>query len=286
MRTIPNKENMQHPTDVSADQPEIKLRRRILSLEGLCIGLMAGLLAVGFCLSLEWAERLRNTFLHFSVSHGYLYWLGPAILFGLLIALAVFLTSKFAPDAGGSGIPHLKGYIDGYFAFRAKRILLVKFIAGVIGIGGGLALGREGPTVQMGSAISKIMGDYIAPNRVERKILISAGAGAGLAAAFNAPLAAIFFVIEELQRSFNQIVLVTAFAACVTADVVCRVLTGELPVFHVSIAHYPTIRMAPFFLLLGVFLGFGGLLFNTDFRTTNKRHLNITFCHLIAENES
>ncbi len=107
------------------------------------------------------------------------------------------------------------------------------------------------------------MGDYIAPNRFERKILVAVGAGAGLAAAFNAPLAGIFFVVEELQHSINQLVLVTAFAACVTADIVCRALTGELPVFHVSVSHYPTILMVPFFIMLGVFLGFGGLLFNS-----------------------
>lgn len=176
--------------------------------------------------------------------------------------MVVFITSKFAPDASGSGIPHLKGYLEGYFPLRAWRILFVKFIGGVIGIGSGLALGREGPTVQMGAAVAKIFGDFFAPNRVERKILISAGAGAGLAAAFNAPLAGVFFVMEELQNSFNRLVLVTAFVACVTADIVCRLIMGHLPVFHITISSYPQLGMFPLFILLGLFLGFLGLFFN------------------------
>ena len=248
--------------DSSSDQSQIVLRRRILSLKGLCIGLMAGLTAVGFRLSLEYAERLRNTFLAFSRSHEFYYWPLPALLFGLSIAIVVFVTLKFAPDAGGSGIPHLKGYLEGILAFRPWRILVVKFIGGVIGIGSGLALGREGPTVQMGAAVAKIFGDHFAPNRVERKILISAGAGAGLAAAFNAPLAGVFFVMEELHSSMNRFVLVTAFVACVTADIVCRLLMGHLPVFHIAISNYPEVSMFPFFILLGVLLGFLGLLFN------------------------
>ena len=249
---------MQSHPDSSSDQSQIVLRRRILSLKGLCIGLMAGLTAVGFRISLEYAERLRNTFLAFSRSHEFYYWSLPAFFFGLSIAIVVFVTLKFAPDAGGSGIPHLKGYLEGLLAFRPWRILVVKFIGGVIGIGSGLALGREGPTVQMGAAVAKIFGDHFAPNRVERKILISAGAGAGLAAAFNAPLAGVFFVMEELHSSMNRLVLVTAFVACVTADIVCRLLMGHLPVFHIAISNYPEVSMFPFFYIDGGFTGFSG----------------------------
>jgi chloride channel protein, CIC family len=253
---------MQRHPDSSSDQSRIVLKRRILSLKGLFIGLMAGLTAVGFRLSLEYAERLRSTFLAFSRSHEFYFWPMPALLFGLSIAIVVFVTLKFAPDAGGSGIPHLKGYLEGLLAFRGWSILAVKFIGGVIGIGSGLALGREGPTVQMGAAVAKIFGDHFAPNQVERRILISAGAGAGLAAAFNAPLAGVFFVMEELQNSMNRLVLVTAFAACVTADIVFRLIMGHLPVFHITISSYPELGMFPFFILLGIFLGFLGLLFN------------------------
>jgi chloride channel protein, CIC family len=263
--------------DASSDQTRIILKRRILSLKGFFIGLVAGLVAVGFRLSLEFAEKLRNLFIAFSMSHSLVYMVFPAILFGLCIVAVVFVTSRFAPEAGGSGIPHLKGYLGGFNAIRAWRILLVKFVGGVVGIGSGLALGREGPTVQMGAAIAKISGDYMAPNRVARKILISAGAGAGLAAAFNAPLAGVFFVLEELHSSFNQAVLVTAFVACVTADIVCRLIIGHLPVFHIKIISYPELSMFPFFLLLGLFLGFLGLFFNKSLLGSSDYVQKLTF---------
>ncbi len=247
-------------TDASSDQTRIILKRRILSLKGFLVGLGAGGIAVVFRLSLEFVENYRDQWL--SQSHRFPDMVLPALLFGLLVTVVVFVTLKYVPEAGGSGIPHLKGYLGGFHAFRSWRVLIVKFLGGVIGIGSGLALGREGPTVQMGAAVAKIFGDYLAPNRVERKILISAGAGAGLAAAFNAPLAGVFFILEELQNSLNQIVLVTAFVACVTADIVCRLITGHLPVFHIKLTSYPDIGMFPFFLLLGLFLGYLGLLFN------------------------
>jgi H+/Cl- antiporter ClcA len=94
---------MQSHPDSPLDQSRIILKRRILSLKGMCIGLISGFTAVGFRLSLEYAENLRNTFLAFSRSHEFYYWPLPAILFGLSIAMVVFITLKFAPDAGGSG---------------------------------------------------------------------------------------------------------------------------------------------------------------------------------------
>jgi H+/Cl- antiporter ClcA len=82
---------MQRHPDSSSDQSRITLRRRILSLKGLLIGLIAGLTAVGFRLSLEYAEKLRNTFIAFSRSHEFYYWPLPAILFGLSIAMVVLI---------------------------------------------------------------------------------------------------------------------------------------------------------------------------------------------------
>ncbi len=77
------------------------------------------------------------------------------MIFGVLIVVVVFVTSKFAPEAGGSGIPHVKGYLEGFYAFRAERILLVKFVMGVLGIGSGLALGREGPPYKWAPRLRK-----------------------------------------------------------------------------------------------------------------------------------
>ena len=78
------------------------------------------------------------------------------------------------------------------------RVLAIKFLGGVTGIGVGLALGREGPTIQMGAAVGQMVGGWFSSTPRERRTLIAAGAGAGLAAAFNAPLAGLVFVLEEV----------------------------------------------------------------------------------------
>ncbi len=239
----------------------LKLRRRVLSLKGLCVGIFSGLIAVAFRLSLEAAEKFRETLISFSQTHTY-YLIIPALVFSVCIGLSLFMLFKIAPEASGSGIPHLKGCLKGFYPFRAWQVIGVKFIGGVLGIGSGLALGREGPTIQMGGAVGKILGDYLSSQEIERKMLISAGAGAGLSAAFNAPLAGVFFVLEELGNNFNAFGLVTALVACVVADVICRLITGQVPVFHIAVSYYPEIGMFPIFLILGVVLGFLGLLFN------------------------
>ncbi len=255
---------MQDNSSVNNQPPQhsaLKLRRRVLSLKGICIGIFSGLIAVGFRLGLESAEKFRETLISFSQTHIY-FMILPMLIFSVCIGFTLFMLFKIAPEASGSGIPHLKGYLNGFYAFRAWRVLFVKFIGGILGIGSGLALGREGPTVQMGGAVGKILGSYLSSHEAERRILIAAGAGAGLSAAFNAPLAGVFFVLEELRNNFNAQGLVTAFAACVVSDIICRLIIGQLPVFHITISHYPEIGMLPVFLMLGVFSGFLGLFFN------------------------
>jgi CIC family chloride channel protein len=195
--------------------------------------------------------------------------LGERIALGVGIgilggALGLWLVRRFAPDASGSGIPQLKGFVLGERGIEWRRLLPVKFIAGLAGIGGGLALGREGPTIQMGGATGLMVSEWfrVKVGEGERKALIASGAGAGLAAAFNAPLAGVMFVLEELAGSFTPVVFVSAFLASVTADVIARVLTGEMPVFPLRDMPAPDIRALPAALLLGLACGLVGVLFN------------------------
>ncbi|MBF0272582.1 MAG: H(+)/Cl(-) exchange transporter ClcA [Magnetococcales bacterium] len=252
------------PTNVliPRKQEKVLIKRRKLLLKCFWIGIVSGLMAISFRLSLEAAEKWRNSFLLSISSMDPPFLVIPSILCGLTTILVIYVTLKIEPDSSGSGIPHLKGYLEGFNRFRAWRILLVKFIGGIVGIGSCLALGREGPTVQMGAAIGKISGDYVSSNQTEHKILVSAGAGAGLSAAFNAPLAGVFFVLEELYKDFNQATLVAAFVSCITADIVCHVMIGTTPVLKVDLHTAPEINLLPLLLVFGIFIGFLGLLFN------------------------
>ncbi|MEO6569512.1 MAG: H(+)/Cl(-) exchange transporter ClcA [Opitutaceae bacterium] len=251
---------MQHDSGFGLGTSEVK-RRHILP-KALVVGLVAGVLASAFRVALLAAERERIALLlKLPTSERIAVALAIGIAGG---ALGVWLVRRFAPDAGGSGIPQLKGFVLGERGIEWRRLLPVKFFAGLVGIGGGLALGREGPTIQMGGATGLMVSEWfrIKAGEGERKALIAAGAGAGLAAAFNAPLAGVMFVLEELAGSFTPVVFVAAFLASVTADVVGRLLTGEMPVFQLHDMPAPNVRVLPAALLLGVLCGLGGVIFN------------------------
>jgi chloride channel protein, CIC family len=239
-----------------------EVKRRHILPKALVVGLVAGLIASGFRVALQrcevgriaWLERLPPV-------AGLLASLGVGALGG---GIGVWLVRRFAPEAAGSGIPHLKSVVMGEAQLHWKRVLPVKFLGGLTAIGGGLALGREGPTIQMGGATGLMVASWfrVKPGEGERKALISAGAAAGLAAAFNAPLAGLVFVLEELHGNFTPVVFVASFLASVTADVVCRVLTGETPVFALQGMAVPSMSALPVALLVGVAAGFGGVAFN------------------------
>ncbi len=189
------------------------------------------------------------------------YALPPLALAGAA-GLSLFLVQRFAPEAAGSGIPHLKAVLHRLRGLRSKRVVPVKFASGLLSIGAGLALGREGPTVQMGGASGHLLGGWLGVTARERQVLIAAGAGAGLAAAFNAPLAGVIFVLEELQGDFAPGVLTSSFVASLTADLVSRLALGQLPVFHLASAPLPPLGSLPAFLLLGALAGLLGVVFN------------------------
>ncbi len=110
----------------------------------------------------------------------------------------------------------------------------IKFVGGVLAIGAGLALGREGPTVQMGASIAVQIGRALRLPRCDFRALLAAGAGAGLATAFNAPLAGAAFVLEELVQTFDRRIAVAALAASAAAIAVARTLLGDTLNFHVG----------------------------------------------------
>jgi CIC family chloride channel protein len=242
------------------EQSEVK--RRHLLPKALAVGICSGSIAAAFRISMRVAETWRGGIRH--------QWPGiPGLGIALAVGaagggLALWLVVRFAPETAGSGVPHIKAVVLGETQLRWKRVLSIKFLAGLLGIGSGLALGREGPTIQMGGATGLMVASAlrIKAGEGERKALISAGAGAGLAAAFNAPLAGMVFVLEELHGNFTPIIFVSAFLAAVVADVVSRLLTGGAPVFALRGMAAPTYSILPAAALAGVVLGFLGTGFN------------------------
>ena len=238
-------------------------RRRRLTPRAALVGVLAGLLAAAFRLTLEACDRWRNALFAFAHTLPLPWGLALAMaVCGVGAGAALWLVRRFAPETAGSGIPHLKAVLHRLRGMSWRRVLLVKFASGTLGIGAGLALGREGPTVQMGGAVGDLVSRWLRSGARERHTLIAAGAGAGLAAAFNAPLAGVIFVLEELRRDFAPGALTAGFVASVTADVVARLLLGQSPIFRVTNFPVPPLSSLPLFLVLGVLVGALGVAFN------------------------
>lgn len=177
-------------------------------------------------------------------------------------ALAVWLVRRFMEYAAGSGIPHIEAVMSGDLPPPSLLLLPVKFIGGLLAIGAGLALGREGPSVQMGATFANVLGKMFGRNWADCRSLIAAGAGAGLAAAFNAPLSGSAFVLEELIRRFDVRDAVAALGAAGSAIVAAQLLTGPDPAFAVAALPYPQPADNLLCFTLGLIAGALGVVYN------------------------
>jgi CIC family chloride channel protein len=236
-------------------------RSRLFPIAAL-VGLCAGIVAILFRGALSGMDILRNSLIEKAHEQPLWGWIFPVLFSVVGAILSLTLTRRYAPETKGSGIPHLEAVLQRLQELNWKRVLPVKFFGGIAAIGSGLALGREGPTVQMGGSIGAAISQVLKVSPRERLTLIAAGAGAGLAAAFNAPLSGLVFVLEEVQRDFHPIVFGTAFLAAAVADVVARVGADPFPVFLISKYPTPPLAALPAFAILGVIAGLFGIAFN------------------------
>ena len=226
------------------------------------VGALAGLVATLFRISLYLLDVQRNEILAWAQPRGTLGLLTVAAVAAALTALAAFLVHRLAPRTAGSGIPDVEAVIGGKIAPAHLVLLPVKFVGGVLAIGAGLALGREGPSVQMGGMIAGFLGSGLRCSWYETRALIAAGAAAGLATAFNAPIAGAVFVLDEILKRFETRTTIATLGASASAIVVMRAILGPDRDFNVPPFAEPALTAMPLYLLLGVFIGFAGVAYN------------------------
>ncbi|GAB80966.1 H(+)/Cl(-) exchange transporter ClcA [Shimwellia blattae] len=229
------------------------------------VGAVAGLVGVMFEKAVSWVQYLRMDILAGVVDYGVLLWPLAFILSALLAMLGYFLVRRFAPEAGGSGIPEIEGALEELRPVRWWRVIPVKFIGGMGTLGAGMVLGREGPTVQLGGNVGRMILDIFRVRRAEaRHTLLATGAAAGLTSAFNAPLAGILFILEEMRPQFryNLISIKAVFTGVITACVVFRYFNGGQAVIEVGKLGDAPINTLWLYLILGMVFGVVGPLFN------------------------
>ncbi|MGB3613455.1 MAG: chloride channel protein [Elainellaceae cyanobacterium] len=249
---------------------QLSLRpKRIAIFEACVIGLVSGLTAV---LLRQGAGALGAWRIELATQPSY-WWALPVI--GLVGGgMAGLLVETLAPEAAGSGIPQVKMALANMPNRLNLRVALVKLVGVILTMGSGLNLGRQGPTVHIGAALAAQFNQWIPTSPEYRRQLLASGAAAGLAAGFNAPIAGVLFVVEELLHDFSGLTLGTAILASFIGAVVSRILGGR----SISLTLTTTISQAdvslqdvPFFVVLGLLAGVLGALFGRGI---------ITSCHL------
>lgn len=238
------------------------------------VGTLTGLVGVAFNRAVNLMLQLRIDTLaakHSGFVTGAIAAFAASAIMG---GVGYFLVRRFAPEAGGSGIPEIEGALEELRPVRWWRVLPVKFFGGMGALGSGMVLGREGPTVQLGGNIGGMCSDLFRLRSAEsRHTLLATGAAAGLAAAFNAPLAGILFIIEEMRPQFRYslVSIKAVFVGVIMASIVYRLCEGNSAIIDIG-----QLRDAPtdtlwLYLLLGIVFGAVGVAFNRLIFTMQDR---------------
>lgn len=234
--------------------------------QGIAVGIFSGLAVVLYRYMVEVAGHFSTkVYLLLHQNH----WLVP-VWFAALVVLAWFvgMLVKSEPMISGSGIPQVEGLLLRRFNMNWWKTIIYKFVGGIISIGAGLSLGREGPSIQIGAAVGEGYCSIFKRVKVEEKFLITSGASAGLAAAFNAPLAGVIFSLEEIHKNFSPVILTSALTASIAADFISKYFFGLKPVFNIQNISPLPLTHYHYIILLGIIMGVLGTVFNKSLLKT------------------
>lgn len=232
----------------------------LLIVRGIETGIAAGLLCVLYRFLLSKAEEYLYIVIDYVKSNALrsTVWIILLAVLGILVAFII----KRVPDSSGSGIPNVTAEIKGYLSPSWWRVIVAKLFGSTVSVFSGLCLGREGPSIQFGAMAAKGVARITRADGTTEMRMIGSGAGAGLAAAFNAPLAGVMFVLEEIYRTFDKAIICMAIVAAVTADFISKLFFGQDTVFSYESETIP-LRWYWLLILFGVLAGLFGAFYNT-----------------------
>jgi chloride channel protein, CIC family len=245
----------------------LKERRQsyFLLFTGIIIGLITGAIGAFFHIMIIYSESFRHKFTCiYGADSFFLQWLIPIAFSVSALVLSLILVRRFAPETAGSGIQEIEGALCKVRKLTWYKIIPVKFVGGVLMLFAGMITGREGPTIHMGGAVGAMLSSKLRLKPFFIHTLIAAGAGAGVSAAFGAPLAGILFVIEEMRPHFKyrfasmQCVVIAA----VTSDIVVKLIMGTGHEIPMKVYNLPPITSLWLFVIFGAFFGIIGIIFN------------------------
>jgi len=224
-------------------------------------GVLIGIVGTAFRISLRWIGARHIEVVEWAHTWPWLGWILPVSLSAIGVALARWLIRP-QPLASGSGIQHVEAIMRGEAEPASIMVVPIKFVGGLLAIGSGLALGREGPTIQMGATIGAKLAVYFRCAKEAMRDLQAALGGAGLAIAFNAPVAGAMFVFEEVAHAFRLRLMLVTLIGTATAVAVARMIAGNAPDFYVVAPASGTLWDLAFYFLAGCVLGLLGVVYN------------------------
>ena len=253
----------------------MKVKNARLYALSVLVGLFAGIFGSAFRWLLEQSLTVRE--LMFRHNQTLLYYIIVIICMWVIAMIINWMITKI-PLIGGSGIPQSRGVIFGRFKFTSPwKQFVSKFFGSLSAIGMGLSLGREGPSVEIGAIGASVIGKYFKTTPTEDRYLTVAGAGAGLAAAFTAPIASVVFLLEDLMKWVSLRISLPALISCFAAGYCAQFIFKENVYLTVPIT-YPDLGFWPLFLILAgfAFIGtVGGKLFNCCLFFCKRNYSNL-----------
>ena len=210
------------------------LRQIPETTRGLLNALLYAVVAAGSAVAFLWLTNLlfRVTIARLATGSLLVFVLGSLGVITITSLAAGVLMNRVSPDTAGSGVPQLKAAYWKDLGFVRMRAVVVKFVGGILTLGGGTSLGREGPSVYVGGGAASGLAAAFGVPKNSRRLPAATGAAAALAAAFNTPLAAITFVLEEmLNNEFGSRVLGSVVLAAVTGALIVQAFLGRQPAF-------------------------------------------------------
>jgi H+/Cl- antiporter ClcA len=231
---------------------------KILLLGGI-VGVVAGVVVSIYRYILSLAEDISINGYKFLREN--LVWLPVAVVLIVGLGLIAGLVVKIHPFASGSGIPQVELMIKEGKVDKWKSTLIGKFVGGISALLAGLSLGREGPSIQIGAAVADGLTKPMKLDQEQKNVLLAAGASAGLAAAFSAPLAATMFAFEELFKRLTPAMMIATTIACVAADYIAQRMFGG-DIFQFSITNEFPLSDYWILLVMGGLIGLLGAFYN------------------------
>jgi H+/Cl- antiporter ClcA len=223
------------------------------------VGIFAGLMVCLYRFLLAGSESVLRGYLdviHGNVLYIILFFIALAIM-GLLID---FLT-KWEVDSAGSGIPQVYAEVKGHMEANWAKVLFSKIVSGVLTALGGLSLGPEGPSVQIGGMAGKGIAKLFKGSKTDELRLILVGSAVGITAAFNAPLAGVIFVFEEINHGFDKTLVFIALVSAIVSDFISKMIFGQSTILNFPVLNIP-LESYWVLIVLGVIIGFLGYIYN------------------------